>query len=493
MSELPLVEPPVEPLVLGIDLGTSSIKIVAVGPTGALLGESTSAFETMSALPLQAEQNPEEWLTAASKAMRLMDGILLSAGRREWKAQVAAIGLTGQLPTLVCLSETDIIGRAVTWKDGRADEWAAARLGEGRRKDMHARTGMPIDGRYLAPMVRFHFSDRLDVIRSILSAKDYLLFVLTGLKTTEPSTAAGYGIYDLKTGRFDAALAAFWGLPASVLPNVLPANTLAGGLTRAGAKLLGLRAGIPVSTGAADSVCASYAMAGLDERAAAISFGSSAVIVGASRQLTLDPHARYLTTPHAVAGWYGREMDLLASGTGYQWLSELFGWNDGELDRSAAESKPGANGLTFTPYLAGGEQGALWNPRLFSAMLGLTLTHSRSDIARAFLEGVFFEVRRCIEVLAQQSPVESIWVSGSIVNSASSLQMLADILQRPVAAYRHKSPAALGAALLAGGLIAQARALERPAVPEITGPDGGLAASYTAVYQRYLARAAACE
>lgn len=481
-----------EPIVLGIDLGSSSVKIVAVGPDGAALAESAATFDTTNVLALQAEQSPHDWLAAASRAMRDLDGLLGSARCENWKAQVAAIGLTGQLPTLVCLSGQEVIGRAITWKDGRADVWVAARLDSTRKKYLHARTGMPIDGRYLAPMWQFHFKNRADTVNSILSAKDYLLFALTGLQISEPSTAAGYGIFDLHAGRFDPALADFWELPESLLPSIRPANSLAGELSSAGAKLLGLRPGIPVSTGAADSVCAAYAMAGLDERVVAVSFGSSAVVMAASQQLQLDRHARYLTTPHAVAGWYGREMDLLASGTGYEWLSRLFNWQNGTLDRCAAESTPGARGLTFTPYLAGGEQGALWNPRLFSALLGLTLAHTPSDIARAFLEGVFFEIRRCIEVLAENSPTDSIRVSGNIVNCATSLQMLADIVQRPIATYRYKSPAALGAALLARGLCSQAGAISRSAT-EITHPCAALAANYADIYGHYLAKAASCE
>src|SRR6202022_2506716 len=194
----------------------------------------------------------------------------------------------------------------------------------------------------------------------------------------------------------------------ALLPRIQGANTLAGPLTHAGAALLGLHEGIPVSTGAADSVCASFAMAGLDERVVSISFGSSAVVIGASAAARLDAAARYLPTPHVNDDWYGREMDLLASGTGYRWLSDLLMWNDGDIDRYAAHSVPGANGLCFPPYLAGGEQGALWNPRLQGALIGLSVRHSRADIARAFLEGVFFEVRRCVEVLAETTPIESV-------------------------------------------------------------------------------------
>jgi len=359
---------------------------------------------------------------------------------------------------------------------------------------MYGRTGMPIDGRYLAPMLQFHFAERIGRVRTILSAKDYLLSELTGLRLTEPTTAAGYGIYDLRERQFSQDLADFWRVPRALLPRIQGANTLAGPLNQAGAALLGLREGIPVSTGAADSVCASFAMSGLDERVVSISFGSSAVVIGASAAPRFDPAARYLLTPHVDDEWYGREMDLLAAGTGYRWLSNLFSWVSGDIDRNAAQSVPGAHGLFFPPYLAGGEQGALWNPRLQGALFGLSLRHSRADIARSFLEGVFFEIKRCIEVLAETAPIDAVMISGNLVRSPSSTQMLADILHRAVGAVPDKSPAALGAAMLARRVAGAEVEFDRYAWSRpLIQPDEPTAHAYAGLYRRYLARAALCE
>jgi len=476
-------------LTLGIDLGTSAVKVAAVDGGGTVQGEGAAQFPTLTVLPNQAEQAPGDWLDATARAMEMLAGSL-SARVPGWRCAVRAIGLTGQLPTLVCLGERDPLARAITWKDGRADEWAAGRV---RRGEHYARTGMPIDGRYLAPMWQFHFADRAHQVSTVLSAKDFLLYALTGQRITEPSTAAGYGVYDLEERRFAKDLCEFWNLPQRLLPRLEPANSCAGPLSEAGAALLGLPAGIPMSCGAADSVCAAYAMAGLDEHVVSISFGSSAVILAASATRRLDPAARYLLTPHVLPGWYGREMDLLASGTGHRWLSELLGLSDGQLDRAAAASLPGARGISFAPYLAGGEQGALWNPRLKGALFGLTLGHSRADVARAYLEGVFFEVKRCLEVLAQTLPIESVRVAGRIVLAPSSIQMLADVLGYPVGEVHEQSPAAIGAALLAQRLgqpqaAAPARAPARPA----TSPDPGSAAAYRELFASYLERAARC-
>lgn len=487
--------PPSGPLTLGIDLGTSAVKVVALSRAGLAVGEAAAAFPTLCTHLHQAEQNPADWLQALETAMRALDTDVTRREGAAWSTRIAAVGLTGQLPTLVCLGADGPVAPAITWRDGRADAWAAARVDAATRLAMYARTGMPLDSRYLAPMVQYHWAERAADLRRILSAKDYLLSVLTGLEMTEPSTAAGYGIYDLKERRFSADLAEFWQIPTRLLPALRPSNSTAGPLGPAGAALLGLSAGTPVSTGAADSVCAAYAMAGLDERAVSISFGSSAVIIGAAATARFDPAARFLLTPHVIDGWYGREMDLLATGTGYRWLSELFGWPDGHIDVEAARSTPGAQGLYFAPYLSGGEQGALWNPRLYGGLLGLSLRHSRADIARAYVEGVCFELRRCVELLAETIPVESVNVSGNLAASTTGRQLLADVLGLPVQAIADRSPAATGAALLARTL--DAPGAPQPAAPRLAtppvDPDAATARLYTELYRGYLHRAALCE
>lgn len=481
-------------LTLGLDLGTSAVKAVAVGLDDAVVGEGAAGFETDCTLPQQAEQRPADWLHAAAAAMRALAGRLQGLLGADWADHVAAIGLTGQLPTLVCLGEAAPLGPAITWKDGRADAWASSRVDPAQRRRMYARTGMPIDGRYLAPMVQYHFADRIDQVRTVLSAKDYLLSELTGLRSTEPSTAAGYGIYDLRERRFSEEFADFWQLPRAVLPRIQGANTLAGPLNPAGAALLGLPEGLPVSSGAADSVCASFAMAGLDERLVSISFGSSAVVIGASSVRRFDEDARYLLTPHVSDAWYGREMDLLATGTGYRWLSGLFSWADGDIDRYAAESVPGAHGLCFPPYLAGGEQGALWNPRLKGALVGLNLRHSRADIARSFLEGTFFEIKRCIDVLAETVPIDAVMISGTLVHAPASTQMLADILDRAVGCVPDRSPAAIGAAMLSRRIAGIELEPDRHTRSRrLTTPDPAAARAYADLYRGYLARSALCE
>lgn len=428
-------------LTLGIDLGTSAVKCVALAADGAVVASGQSSFQTFREAPGQAEQDPASWVKATEDAVRQT-----VTGRDD---EVAAIGLTGQLPTLVCLSGTEPQGRAITWMDARADDWAAGRLDEAFRQKTYELTGMPIDGRYLAPMLAHHRAQYPSSIDGILSAKDYLCCALTGVRVTDPSTAAGYGVYDFTTGQWDDGLCRHWGLDPALLPGLMPAASVAGRLGQDAARRLGLKAGIPVHAGAADSAASAYAMTGLEAGAVSVTTGSSTIIMDASIQAFLDPKRRYLLTPHARARVFGREMDLLSTGSSYRWLSELLGWPDGEIDRRATASEPGAKGLFFAPYLAGGEQGALWNPDLRGVLHGLTIQHKAADIARAYVEGVQFEIRRCIDILAETQPVTRIIIAGHATEHPATMQLLADILGRPVTPYTHVSPAAIGAALIA--------------------------------------------
>ncbi|MFZ5672980.1 MAG: FGGY-family carbohydrate kinase, partial [Pseudomonadota bacterium] len=162
-------------------------------------------------------------------------------------------------------------------------------------------------------------------------------------------------------------------------------------------------------------------------------------------------------------------------------LSDLLGWPEGEIDRRAAASVPGAKGLFFAPYLAGGEQGALWNPDLRGVLHGLTIQHRAEDIARAYVEGVQFEIRRCIDILAETQPVTRLIIAGHATEHPTTLQVLADILGRPVTPYTHVSPAAIGAALIAMPEMTAHRQDSATLTPSAT------ANAYDDLYARYCA------
>jgi xylulokinase len=471
------------PCVLGIDLGTSAIKLVAVSRDGHVLASARGSYDTISTAEGQAEQDCQHWLRALSVAAKKI-GLSLAH-----KARVAGIALTGQMPTLVALSGQQPVGRAITWQDSRANGWVSQRVDKDLRLDIYRRTGVPIDGRYLGPMFQHRHGPKQKA-HTILSAKDFLFHALTGLTVTDPSTASGYGLYNLHLKTWDQDLSKFWGITKERLPSI-ESSSFRAPLNQRGRQLLGCALGTPVILGCADSVAGAYALSGDQQppETATILTGTSTVIMRCDSQPRWDRKSRYLLTPFAVDGLYGCEADLLATGSAREWAAGVFvqrgeGKRRRSLWQSAYEIAPGAHGLLFAPFLAGGEEGVLWNSSLRGALTGLTLAHSKAEIARALLEGMLFEIRRCLEVFQEEVPLSLVRVAGWIADIPQELQMLADIIGRPAHAFRLPSAPAIGATLLTG--LVDSKKYFANTKPAVYTP-GQPSKRYNQIYARYVA------
>ncbi|MGH3626683.1 MAG: xylulokinase [Sciscionella sp.] len=404
---------------MGLDLGTSGLKGVAVSTGGELMATASAGYETARPLPGRAEQDPEDWFSAVA-------AVVTELTARIPPARWAGIGLSGMLPTLVLAGRDGApVGPAITWEDGRADPDGERYRDAVGADTLYRETGQWVDGRYLMPMVHWLAREdpsRIERAAWIMGAKDHLFFRLTGEVATDPSTAAGFGCYALATGRFDPDLAGTW---SASLPTVRP-SSFVGGLRADVAEALGLTAGVPVSVGAADSVCGALGVGAIAAGDRVSLWGTSTAIIGVHDDLLLDPAHRYLVTPLALGEGWGLEMDLVSTGSAIAWLASLLEVSEPDLFRLAALSPLGANGASFLPYLGPGEQGALWDPSLHGTLGRLTLTHTRADVARALLEGIALEVRRCVRVLddAGVAPGPTV-VAGGAAGSAIYASMLA--------------------------------------------------------------------
>jgi xylulokinase len=478
---------PLKPCLLGIDLGTSAIKLVAVSHDGRVLANAREPYPTISTTPGQAEQNCQHWL----KALRAAAGRIRSRLRH---AHVEGIALTGQMPTLVVLRSEKPLGAAITWQDSRADEWVKKRIDTDLRLRIYRLTGILIDGRYLAPMFRYHHeSAKAD---RVLSAKDFLFHSLTGSAVTDPSTASGYGLYNLQTKAWDAELSKFWDINPEILP-AIQISSFRAPLTAQGHRFIGCAVGTPVVLGCADSVAGVYAISGTEQlqHTATVLTGTSTVIMRCKSQLLWDRLNRYLLTPFAVDGWYGCEADLLAGGSAREWGARVFlGRAEKRSQRSVWQSvyrvAPGADGLFFAPFLAGGEQGVLWNPHLRGTLTGLTLAHGGAQIMRALLEGMCFEIRRCLEVFEEEGRLSSVRITGWIADTPQELQLLADVIGRPVHAFRRDSASAVGATLLTG--LIDMKAYFVNAKPAVFTPSQQ-SKSYDELYAKYILDRTSCD
>lgn len=406
------------PLSIGIDLGTSSLKAVAVSASGSVVARASHGYPTSRNAPGAAEQNPRDWIDACDRALDEL-------GRSTDPARWGSIGLTAMLPTLVSLDDASrVVGPAITWEDGRAEPEAEHLLEQLGEDAVYRATGQRLDGRYLLPMHMRRVRETPEATR-ILGAKDHLLQVLTAESATDPSTATGYGCFDLHSGDWDERILAAAGSPR--LPGIVPSST-AFPLLAEHAERWGCAPGIPVMVGAADSVMGAYGMGITGPDRIGMIAGTSTVVIGWSNELRLDPHARYLVTP-MVADGYGLELDLMSTGSAVAWLAGLLGIEGGpdQLVALAASVDLGSAPIVL-PYFGPGEQGALWDPALSGAVRGLTLQTSRAGLARGLLAGIVLEAARCVAVLREgrEGADDVILLTGSSGASELFKQDLAD-------------------------------------------------------------------
>ena len=475
---------------LGLDLGTSGLKGVALAPDGTVIARAGAAYATRRPAPGACEQAPQSWLAAAgSVAARLRD----VAAPRRWRG----IGLSAMMPTLVTArAGGEPAGPAITWQDSRAGprgEQLRERCGGDR---LYRATGQWVDGRYLLPMFLRVADDepaRAAAATRLLGAKDYLFGWLTGEIATDPSTAAGFGCYRLGAGDWDgeviAAAATLAGPAVPALPSlppVLPSGTcrpLRGEIARQ----LGCGR-IPVCLGAADSVLGAFGLGVRHRGQIAYIAGTSSVIMGVADRLLLDQGHRFLVTPLAEPGGWGLEMDLMATGSAISWLAGLFGAgiDEAALVALAAGADPRDAPLVL-PYLSPGEQGTLWDPRLRGAFVGLGLCHGRRHLARGLVNGIVLESRRCLAALDETGQFgREIKVAGGSAADPGFRTDLADATGRRVGlpGGHGADCSARGAALLAALAIDGARPAPEP-TPPVAEPDPGRAAIWDGLWASY--------
>ena len=500
---------------IGLDLGTSGLKGVAMTASGTVLARGSAAYPTHRPAPGACEQDPRDWIAAAEA---VAGQLAAAVAPRRWRG----IGLSAMLPTLVTAGAGgEPTGPAVTWQDSRGD----ARGDELRERyggdALYRLTGQWVDGRYLLPMflrVADEEPGRTAATAWLLAAKDYLFGWLTGEYATDPSTASGFGCYQLEAGGWDAGVIEAAGnllppggpdLPG--LPPVLP-STACRPLRDEAAARLGCGP-IPVCLGAADSVLGALGLGVRRPGQVAYIAGTSNVIMGVASRLVTDPGHRFLVTPLAEPGLWGLEMDLLATGSAISWLAGLLAGHpaDGDAadrdaaDRDAADRAPGsgsgaaalvalAAGMDprdaplVLPYLSPGEQGALWDPLLHGTFVGLELGHGRRHLARGLVNGIVLESRRCLAVLDETGDFgRELEVAGSSAADPAFRANLADATRRRVAmpGDHDTDYSARGAALLAARGVDG----EWPPSLAIAGaaaePDANRSAMWDAIWADY--------
>jgi xylulokinase len=481
--------------VLGIDLGTSSLKAVALTDDGTGRAAPTLSYPIRVPHPGWAEQDPEDWWEAARSAIRaLLDGGMAADA-------VAALAVGGQMHGTVLLDETGAPVRpAIIWPDSRTGAEAARAEEALALLGLIPRLGGGVAaGFMLASLlwIREHEPDTWRHVARVLLPKDYLRFRLTGIIAAEPSDGSGVPAIDLPRREWSQEALAALELPKSLFPPVRASTAVAGALTDDAARATGLRPGTPVLMGGSDQAMAAIGSGLLHPGSLLISISTGGQIVTPLAAPLPDPVHGLRTLCHAVDGTYLALSATLGAGLSLRWLREAVFEDRGEgsdarLTALAATAPPGAGGLIFLPYLAG-ERAPLLDPAAGGLLLGLRLEHGRAHLARAALEGVAMSLLHALEPLQEAGvQAERVILAGGLAQSDLMRRIIAGVLDRPIIPLEAAEQSALGAALLAGvhagfypTLAAACSATVQHGKP--VAPDPAHVTRYADLYQHYRA------
>ncbi len=455
---------PSDAAVLGLDLGTSQVKALLARPDGTVLGQGVAGYGVSTPRDGWAETDPEDWWRAACAAARSALGPA--------PPEVAGLAAVGQMHGVVICTERSVVLRpAILWLDRRA----ATEAGDYQQlpADLRARMGNAPTAGMAGPILRWlsrHEPEAYRLARWMLSPKDWLRLRLTGEAATDPSDASGTLLFDIGRDTWSAEVAEGLGLRTGLLPPIRPSDQVAGYLQPDAARQLGLAAGLPVATGAADTA-ASLLAASLPPAWALLTLGTGGQLIvplpdspppNIPDPYYPDPSGRTSLFRAVGAGRY-RLAGAQNVGVTLDWVRRTLSatWDElyGTAERPWSPDTP-----VFLPYLAS-ERG--YDQDAGGTWAGLTLAHQRDDLMRAALQGVAFLLRDHLHAIrAAGADPARIQLAGGGTTHPAWRQLLADTLGIPLYPDGAGWLTARGATMLAAraaGLAATAATTDRSA------------------------------
>ncbi|HET9243425.1 MAG TPA: xylulokinase [Gaiella sp.] len=428
---------PTSPALVGLDVGTTGVKAIAISTEGKVLSVVSRGYPLSTPAPGWAEQDPGDWWHAAEAALAEV-----SEGR-----EVLGIGLSGQMHGLVVLdSGGHVIRPAILWNDQRTAAECREieeRVGAGRLLEL---TGNRALTGFTAPKLlwlRRHEPEAYGRIARVMLPKDYVRLRLTGEWAIDAADASGTLLFDVANRRWSGEVLDALELPHEWLPPVLESPERAGTVEAAGT---------PVAAGAGDQPAAALGV-GIDRPGrVSVVLGTSGVVLAALPAYAHDPAGAVHAFCHAVpGGWQAMGVMLSAAGS-LEWFHDRLAPECpfAELAAEAEAWAPGAEGLLFTPYLAG-ERTPHADPDARAAFVGLELRHDRGALVRAVLEGVAFGLRDALDAVRGLGVDVSVGrVSGGGARSELWLRIVASVLDLTLERTESEEGSAFGAALLGG-------------------------------------------
>jgi xylulokinase len=437
-----------ESLLLGLDIGTTGVKGIALREDGSVAASATREYPLLTPRPGWAEQEPEDWwraTVAVTRALREATG----------DAVVTGVGLTGQMHGAVFLDDSgQTIRPAILWCDQRTEaEVAAMTEAVGARRIVEI-TANPVRTGFQAPKslwLRDHEPENFARVRHVLLPKDYIRYRLGGALFSDVSDASGTSLFDVPNRRWSDDVLEALALPRAWFPEAVESARPAGEVTGEGARETGLPDGTPICGGGGDQAAGAVGAGIVRPGVVSSTVGTSGVVFAYADRPWLDPDGRIHTFCHAVPGAWHVMGVILAAGGALRWLRDTLGYSGyAEMNADAARVPPGADGLIFLPYLTG-ERTPHNDPSARAVFFGLTLSHTRAHMVRAVMEGVAFAHNDSFRIFRELSvPMDEVRAAGGGARSEVWLQIQADVTGLPHLRLNVEEGPAYGAAILAG-------------------------------------------
>ncbi len=444
---------------LGIDIGTSGTKVIAIDDEGHLAASASREYALLTPKPLWAEQHPADWWNATCECCREITAKIPAS-------EIVGIGLSGQMHGLVALdAQNQVLRPAILWCDGRTQEqcdYITAKVGQ---DVLLEETCNPVLAGFTAPKIiwmRDHEPQLYERARMFLLPKDYIRFQLTGEFATEVSDASGTSLLNVPRRQWSNRVLDALQINRDKLPLVYESCEVSAHISRAGSEATGLQEGTPVVGGGGDQAAGAVGNGIVQSGVISVATGTSGVVFAFADTPSVDPQLRVHTFCHAVPNKWHVMGVMLAAGGSLRWFRDTLGRPEMRvaglmkvdpyelIAREAVTVPAGSEGLIFLPYLSG-ERTPHPDPQARGAWIGLTLRHTKAHMARAVMEGVAFGLKDSLEILRSLNvSIGNVRANGGGARSDVWRQIQADIFDFPLSTVGVDEGPGLGAALLAG-------------------------------------------
>jgi xylulokinase len=429
-----------KPVILAIDSGTSSCKVVAVDADGEVISETSAPHTLIQSRPGWAEQNAEAWWEAVADAVTTIS--------EQIRRRVACLTVTSQREGFVAVERSGKpLADCIIWLDRRAEPELRTIEEHISERELFLITGLRLDATFSLPRLlwlRRHEPELIERAACFLQPADFLLARLTGAFVSDLSFASRTALLDVKNRRWSQRLLDSFQIDAGVLPDLVEPGEELGAISPAAAEALGLPRMAKVFAGAGDQQAMALGAGAFEPGTAAISMGTSTSIVILTQRPVFDDQMRVLCNCSALPGGWDLQAPIWTTGALIDWLEGFSGEDKTRLIAAALDLNPGADGLIASPHFAGA--GAPhWRPHARGALLGLSLGHGPAHAARAILEAIAYEIRDNLAVGSElTAPLRQVTLTGGLARDHEVLGLFASILGTPVTTVDASSTAALG-------------------------------------------------